>query len=154
MFFFFFFFFNDTATTEIYTLSLHDALPIRLQDARDVRIGEPGDHRRDVHAHAQSGGGQSLDGLDPPLRGRDVGLDGVGMLAVPERHAHADGHARGPLDLLEQVEVALDQRRLGDDPHRVAVLGADLETSARQPVARLPTNGARTPRGGAWAPRA
>src|SRR5882762_5801597 len=28
MIFFFFFFFNDTATTEIYTLSLHDALPI------------------------------------------------------------------------------------------------------------------------------
>src|SRR5256885_4176968 len=28
MLFFFFFFFNDTATTEIYTLSLHDALPI------------------------------------------------------------------------------------------------------------------------------
>src|SRR6266853_6581132 len=27
-FFVFFFFFNDTATTEIYTLSLHDALPI------------------------------------------------------------------------------------------------------------------------------
>ena len=25
-----FFFFNDTATTEIYTLSLHDALPILL----------------------------------------------------------------------------------------------------------------------------
>src|SRR2546426_8721624 len=31
-FFFFFFFFNDTATTEIYTLSLHDALPICLRD--------------------------------------------------------------------------------------------------------------------------
>src|SRR2546430_17008924 len=31
---FLFFFFNDTATTEIYTLSLHDALPIfRCQDA-------------------------------------------------------------------------------------------------------------------------
>src|SRR2546427_2625905 len=28
---FFFFFFNDTATTEIYTLSLHDALPICLR---------------------------------------------------------------------------------------------------------------------------
>jgi len=26
-----FFFFNDTATTEIYTLSLHDALPIYLR---------------------------------------------------------------------------------------------------------------------------
>src|ERR1017187_10797662 len=31
-----FFFFNDTATTEIYTLSLHDALPICLA-ARDHR---------------------------------------------------------------------------------------------------------------------
>src|SRR2546429_1568289 len=30
----FFFFFNDTATTEIYTLSLHDALPISLSKAR------------------------------------------------------------------------------------------------------------------------
>src|SRR5215471_16330927 len=30
VFYFFFFFFNDTATTEIYTLSLHDALPIFL----------------------------------------------------------------------------------------------------------------------------
>src|SRR2546429_6217817 len=29
--FFSFFFFNDTATTEIYTLSLHDALPISLR---------------------------------------------------------------------------------------------------------------------------
>src|SRR5437588_7909084 len=33
-FFFFFFFFNDTATTEIYTLSLHDALPISLEALR------------------------------------------------------------------------------------------------------------------------
>src|SRR2546429_7642183 len=30
----FFFFFNDTATTEIYTLSLHDALPIWLCSLR------------------------------------------------------------------------------------------------------------------------
>src|SRR2546422_11543169 len=35
--FFFFFFFNDTATTEIYTLSLHDALPIWSGDGRDGR---------------------------------------------------------------------------------------------------------------------
>src|SRR5471032_2617907 len=34
--FYFFFFFNDTATTEIYTLSLHDALPIRYDDPREV----------------------------------------------------------------------------------------------------------------------
>src|SRR2546426_5232375 len=34
---FFFFFFNDTATTEIYTLSLHDALPIFDLVARQTR---------------------------------------------------------------------------------------------------------------------
>src|SRR5256885_16121461 len=34
---FFFFFFNDTATTEIYTLSLHDALPISCLRAWFVR---------------------------------------------------------------------------------------------------------------------
>src|SRR5256885_15962337 len=42
--FFFFFFFNDTATTEIYTLSLHDALPIYIllveDNAADVRLTE------------------------------------------------------------------------------------------------------------------
>src|SRR3712207_7760664 len=35
-----FFFFNDTATTEIYTLSLHDALPI-LETAVYIPIGRP-----------------------------------------------------------------------------------------------------------------
>src|SRR2546430_17689564 len=33
-----FFFFNDTATTEIYTLSLHDALPIWLERPRRVQL--------------------------------------------------------------------------------------------------------------------
>src|SRR3712207_8504127 len=40
-----FFFFNDTATTEIYTLSLHDALPIWARDpqgrGRDARRPRP-----------------------------------------------------------------------------------------------------------------
>src|SRR5208337_5055341 len=34
---FLFFFFNDTATTEIYTLSLHDALPILVDFGRQSR---------------------------------------------------------------------------------------------------------------------
>src|SRR5256884_4945954 len=39
-----FFFFNDTATTEIYTLSLHDALPISpaARAARPARYDTPG----------------------------------------------------------------------------------------------------------------
>src|ERR1039458_10511868 len=44
------FFFNDTATTEIYTLSLHDALPICAGQSvaaprRDARLGRQGVHR-------------------------------------------------------------------------------------------------------------
>src|SRR5258708_34166650 len=47
-----FFFFNDTATTEIYTLSLHDALPI-FEGPREA----PGtkNPRRPVHRRAASG---------------------------------------------------------------------------------------------------
>src|SRR5258708_34870366 len=46
-FFLLFFFFNDTATTEIYTLSLHDALPISTpaefdQTAVDIEAGRLG----------------------------------------------------------------------------------------------------------------
>src|SRR2546430_7858498 len=42
--FYFFFFFNDTATTEIYTLSLHDALPISVA-GRSIRHAVRVDHR-------------------------------------------------------------------------------------------------------------
>src|SRR2546425_2673507 len=45
---FMFFFFNDTATTEIYTLSLHDALPIssaQVRRAAVAALGQPGGAR-------------------------------------------------------------------------------------------------------------
>src|SRR5947208_15679062 len=60
----FFFFFNDTATTEIYTLSLHDALPIsigygaragrlplmrRLQRRQFALLGKRRLHRSEEH---------------------------------------------------------------------------------------------------------
>src|SRR3712207_8400558 len=46
-----FFFFNDTATTEIYTLSLHDALPISRQEWRDGTGTEASQH--DVHGDGE-----------------------------------------------------------------------------------------------------
>src|SRR5689334_25342775 len=45
-----YFFFNDTATTEIYTLSLHDALPIYAMPGRRIRR----DH------HVSTGGPEML----------------------------------------------------------------------------------------------
>src|SRR5688572_33464225 len=54
--FFFFFFFNDTATTEIYTLSLHDALPISHRGGGDrcravsLAAGRQAHARRALHS--------------------------------------------------------------------------------------------------------
>src|SRR2546430_13615047 len=56
---FFFFFFNDTATTEIYTLSLHDALPICRPRSH---------HRRDVGHGFDRRGGEGAGRLGPPSR--------------------------------------------------------------------------------------
>src|SRR3712207_8639008 len=64
------FFFNDTATTEIYTLSLHDALPI---SGRDGRRAVAGGDAGDVRAVAAGGVGVD-DVLD-----RDDRVDLVGV---------------------------------------------------------------------------
>src|SRR2546422_6812796 len=73
-----FFFFNDTATTEIYTLSLHDALPIsrrpRLLDQSPLL---PTDRRAPFHL--QPGGVVAPEHGHPLQRGHDgagVGRDG------------------------------------------------------------------------------
>src|SRR6266480_5326438 len=52
--FLFFFFFNDTATTEIYTLSLHDALPINA--ARHLVTLEQADPNRLAIRGGSAGG--------------------------------------------------------------------------------------------------
>src|SRR2546427_6250126 len=78
-----FFFFNDTATTEIYTLSLHDALPIchEPEVAGDLapRVGEDGapllgraglDVDEEDTAPAQGEGERDL-APDPPGRSEE-----------------------------------------------------------------------------------
>src|SRR2546430_9655481 len=66
-----FFFFNDTATTEIYTLSLHDALPIF--DGRPGRSDEghlERDRRRDAVVRTPA---RAREGLDRRGPDRDLG---------------------------------------------------------------------------------
>src|SRR5256885_5216914 len=50
----FFFFFNDTATTEIYTLSLHDALPILSWRAAATNGPRPASRARRAHGLPRS----------------------------------------------------------------------------------------------------
>src|SRR6266487_2346409 len=128
-FFFFFFFFNDTATTEIYTLSLHDALPISCQaagtgrrkrhapqaraaPARPVHAGHAGVHPGDggalPHAHAQ----ELAELPDPELQV----LPRVGVREPEVALAvGAEGGAReaGDAGLLEQERRELAARDAG-----------------------------------------
>src|SRR5437867_8008838 len=62
------FFFNATATTEIYTLSLHDALPISRLAHQRARAG---------------GGGRGSRGRGPQARGRDRSEEHTSELQSP-----------------------------------------------------------------------
>src|SRR5215208_5370946 len=83
-FFVFFFFFNDTATTEIYTLSLHDALPISPR-RRGMRDASP-----------RAGGGTSAQGLRrvPQRRGPGFAPDAGRRRARPRWSPDRTGQAR------------------------------------------------------------
>src|SRR2546430_10601073 len=88
-----FFFFNDTATTEIYTLSLHDALPISVS-ARRPRSWDGARHRREGHGrsavHAGRAGAGGGTGAAVPGGARDRRA-GLGL-----RSRSAPDHARRP----------------------------------------------------------
>src|SRR5256884_9596694 len=113
----FFFFFNDTATTEIYTLSLHDALPIfSLDGARDA--GAHGERRaRGVDDRANLPVGD-VAALDRDGRVADLELHG---LAPPRSRALAASHDRSisfcgtaPTDLpcaMRSASIAAKRRR-------------------------------------------
>src|SRR3712207_7841430 len=70
------FFFNDTATTEIYTLSLHDALPIS-HEPRDARVVAHVADRVDVDQEADEAHDQHHHGRErvDPERPLDVEAD-------------------------------------------------------------------------------
>src|SRR2546427_10191878 len=84
--FFFFFFFNDTATTEIYTLSLHDALPISGL-ARRERTRDRGLHRQGTSDLA-GGAGDGRGSGPSPRRSRREEAAGRGALGARRSEEH------------------------------------------------------------------
>src|SRR2546430_9861458 len=69
----FFFFFNDTATTEIYTLSLHDALPIWDEVSPVAPPREPGEFARGAVRRDNEGRGhRTRVGLEPDVARTEV----------------------------------------------------------------------------------
>src|SRR2546427_11888680 len=88
------FFFNDTATTEIYTLSLHDALPILFRSGQRLAFDSWGTPR--VDKHSTGGVGDKVSLVLAPL----VAACGV---AVPMMSGRGLGHTGGTLDKLEAI---------------------------------------------------
>src|SRR6267142_1394819 len=111
---FFFFFFNDTATTEIYTLSLHDALPIQRhhRGPRAQVVPEP-----DRLAGADRGDGQP----GQPLRGHLLQVPALTLQRVTGVKDE-QGRARRARDLLGAGEH-LEEERVGEVAHHEAVGG-------------------------------
>src|SRR3989337_423521 len=101
-----FLFFNDTATTEIYTLSLHDALPI-LEEHRQANRNTAGSghaerQRERWHAdvqhldHSERDDGQSDRRLRSDEVGRDAPPDELNGDAAQREERGAAGGAREP----------------------------------------------------------
>src|SRR5256886_17366283 len=91
-----FFFFNDTATTEIYTLSLHDALPISREGHTDAQDQDDPEQARETLArragrrlgHERSDGGRRQDRVGGDRKrvvgGKSVDLGGCRSIKKKE----------------------------------------------------------------------
>src|SRR5438034_11648547 len=112
-----FFFFNDTPTTEIYTLSLHDALPARRRADGEPRL----DHERGADAGVPGPASPGPDDRDGDPRARHRGPRGARGDATrrPRRDRSAagglgavsgGGASRAPDDPLPEAQ----ERVLGD----------------------------------------
>jgi len=129
-FFFFFFFFNDTATTEIYTLSLHDALPISaLAEDPDPMVATEA-------AIAAGGGAPATRALDRAAGSRawtvragaaNVAVRAVGKEAavVLARRLTADP------ELAVRLAAARVLAHAGDRPAAAAIFAAALTSNDR-----------------------
>src|SRR2546427_7129102 len=135
-----FFFFNDTATTEIYTLSLHDALPIypRLhrRRAHEPRAAGVVDERR-VTAPAEGIAVRVGPGLDPPplvlealddqavrlLVGDQPAVDLFPARALERAVGRDGGHERKAVLLPHRVVVGAEGRGHVHEPR--PLLGRD-----------------------------
>src|SRR3712207_9361507 len=104
-------FFNDTATTEISTLSLHDALPI-------YQAGQPGQVGRDLGVHlavgaVQVGTGQDRRAAVPGADDEERLLPAAADQPVEQRVDHGEPGAGAPVT--EQPRLRSAERRVGKE---------------------------------------
>src|SRR3989441_8822306 len=115
-----FFFFNDTATTEIYTLSLHDALPISAEAVLPDLADAP-DRREDVTGPEGTRAHREVIEMAAPRPGRRAPRLPPGVRRSPARLPRGGvGVRRLPAARREPRGVAAVQPRVRPDAHQPA----------------------------------
>src|SRR2546429_686881 len=110
----FFFFFNDTATTEIYPLSLHDALPISHND--DQRVQNQFESLREGKRKHQQRRGKAADHAKQKLDPHEA-IREAAVYVAGERAADAHGEQVRADDggkLKDAVSNQIACKRAGD----------------------------------------
>src|SRR5256885_2152989 len=111
----FLFFFNDTATTEIYTLSLHDALPILAASSADAGATAARDETRALLLARLDVGEHRIHLL--------LGDDGTHPRGLVHRVAHLEGfHLVGELRQQRVVDLLLDEESRARGTHLALVV--------------------------------
>ena len=100
------------------------------EDRLDLVVVEAGDDRRDRDPRRDAGLGEAAEGEEAALRRGGAGLHGAGEAAVEGGDGEAGGGEAGVGHLGEDVGVALDQRALGEDRHRVVEVAQTREDLA------------------------
>src|SRR6266487_5090590 len=146
---FFFFFFNDTATTEIYTLSLHDALPIFGHTSALLADESSSPWAASVKGALPNG----QDSVSEPFH-LAISRVSITRMASASRPAHR-GPQRG-LRSMCQVSSGVSARPPGAHPgmgsSQPSVRLADLRLLIHEPPHSRADSGISPPRRGSWLP--
>ena len=105
----------------------------RFQQGFHLIVIQGRDHRRGHHRHRDTGRAELFDRLQPAARAGRARLHPAGEFRVQRGQGNADAGEPQSGEFRDQVDVALDQRRLAQEAHRVAELGEDFQQAPRQP---------------------
>src|SRR2546426_12752616 len=106
------FFFNDTATTEIYTLSLHDALPISIAPPRAVHVrGDLEIEPLRLRQPARPGEQNPIGRPHHEARGERIGLVAIVHLELEPDVLHGDRDAQGAGRPDRELTAPIDRAR-------------------------------------------
>ena len=101
-----------------------------LEDGFELGVGERRDHRCRHHRNRNAGLAQRGNGFDAPLGRGGARLERSRELAIERRHRHRHRRQAFLRHLGQDVDVALDQRRFGDDGDGMPGLAQHFENAA------------------------